>query len=226
MLKAQFEALSKRVEAQDARITKLEEENSELTEKLAALMEPKKKAPAKTKTVKVEKVKAGAGGPDKDAPAKKKKKSDMTEIEVIEYEIALSLKYIADETKTEVNRNKRTKQLEDERAKLRKLKGETDDDDEKPSVEILTIEELQKLKLDVGGTPGVYSNAGKTVTGPPEKEEETVDVEFDEEEYTVGKTTFRVYQGASKDSFKGYLGVANFKKMVMPKETTLSEDSE
>jgi len=149
----------------------------------------------------------------------------MTEIEVVEHEIALSLKYIADETKTEANRNKRTKQLETERAKLRKLKGETDDD-EKPSVEILTIEELQKLKLDVGGTPGVYSNAGKTVTGPPEEEEETVDVEFDEEEYTVGKTTFRVYQGASKDSFKGYLGVANFKKMVMPKETTLSEDSE
>jgi hypothetical protein len=224
MSKAQFEALSKRVDAQDARITKLEEENSELTEKLAALTEPKKKAPAKTKTVKVEKVKAGAGGPDEDAPAKKKK-SEMTEIEVTEHEIALSLRYIADETKTEVNRNKRTKQLETERTKLRKLKGETADD-EKPSVEILTIEELQKLKLDVGGTPGVYSNAGKTVTGPPEEEEETVDVKFDDEEYSVGKTTFRVYQGASKDSFKGYLGVANFKKMVMPKEMTLSEDSE
>lgn len=217
MSKAQFESLSKRVDAQDVII-------AELKEQVAALMEPKKKNPAKTKTVKVEKVKAGAGGPDEDAPAKKKK-SEMTEIEVIEHEIALSLKYIADESKSEENRKKRTKQLDTERAKLRKLKGETADD-EKPSVEILTIEELQKLKLDVGGTAGVYSNAGKTVTGPPEEEEETVDVEFEDEEYSVGKTTFRVYQGASKSSFKGYLGVANFKKMVMPKETTLSEDSE
>jgi len=213
MSKAQFEALSKRVDAQDAKITKLEEQNAELTEKLAALVkpEPKKKAPAKSKTVKVEKVKAGAGGPDEE--------EESPEIKQIKHKIALSENYIADESKSEANRKKRTNQLETERKKLRDLTGETAADEKKedaPPVE-LPIEELQALDLDVSGTPGIYRDAdGRLVTGPPEDpKEELKDTKFEKQMYSVGQTTFRVYQGASaKSSFKGYAGVANFKEMV------------
>jgi len=220
--KAQFELLSKRVDA-------LEKENAEMKEQLAALKkEPKKKAPAKTKTVTVEKVKAGAGGPDEEVPARRLKKSEMTEIQKIEYEIALSEKYIADESKPEENRKKRSKQLETERAKLRKLNGEPAADEKKeeePIVE-LPIEELQEmLDLEVGSTPGIYRGAdGRLVTGPPEDpKEEMKDIKFEKQMYNVGKTTFRVYQGASKaSSFKGYAGVANFKEMMQEE----SSDSE
>ena len=210
--KAQFELLSKRVDA-------LEKENAEMKEQLAALKkEPKKKAPAKTKTVTVEKVKAGAGGPDEE--------EESPEIKEMEHKIALSLKYIADESKSEENRKKRSKQLETERAKLRKLTGETAADEKKedaPPVE-LPIEELQALDLDVGGTPGIYRDAdGRLVTGPPEDpKEEMKDIKFEKKMYSVGQTTFRVYQGATANSFKGYAGVANFKEMMQEE----SSDSE
>jgi len=226
MSKAQFEALAKRVDAQDARITKLEEKNTELKEQLAALKKEPKKKSAKTTTVKVEKAKAGAGAPDEEVPARKLKKSEMNEIQKIEYEIALSEKYIADESKPEENRKKRSKQLETERAKLRKLNGETapDDTEEESPVE-LPIEELQELlNLEVGSTPGIYRDAdGRFVTGPPEDpSEEFVNTKFNGIMYGVGKKTFRICQGAASNSFKGYAGVANFKEMMQEE----SSDSE
>jgi hypothetical protein len=83
---------------------------------------------------------------------------------------------------------------------------------------VLTIEELQHIKdLDAGDTPGVYwdSASGRNVTGPAsDPDEEMKDVIFEGDLYTIGQTTYRVYQGASaKNSFKGYAGVANFKDM-------------
>ena len=87
----------------------------------------------------------------------------------------------------------------------------------KDEIEILSIEDLQAIEdLDETDTSGVYWDVtnGRKVTGPPEdSEEELKDMKFEDEVYSIAQTTYRVYQGASKNSFKGYAGVGKFKDM-------------
>jgi hypothetical protein len=228
MSKAQVEALTKRADAQDARIAKLEEINADLTEKIGALkVEPKKNTATKTKTTKV-KVSAGAGSSEEEKP-KKKKVDEMTDVQKLEHKIALSEKYIADESKndeeSQKKRAKRAKQLETERAQLRKLNSETADDEKDP-VE-LPLKELQdltlKLKLEPSTTAGVYTDSdGRIITGPPaDSDEEFSEIDFGGETYDVGDNTMRVYRqyhgaAANPDKeqfFVGYPGVGNLHKM-------------
>ena len=87
----------------------------------------------------------------------------------------------------------------------------------KDEIEFLSIEDLQAIEeLDETDTPGIYWDVtnGRKVGGPPaEDDEEVKDMKFEGQVYAVAQTTYRVSQGASKDSFKGYAGVGKFKDM-------------
>jgi hypothetical protein len=218
--------LAKRLDAQNETIAELKDQVAALT------AEPKKKPAAKpkTKTIKVT-VSGGAGaGSSEEEKPKPKKNDEMSEIEKMEHKIKLSEKYIADESKPEDNRRKRAKQLETERAQLRKLNVD-EDEEEKVPVE-LSIKELQdltlKLKLDASTTPGVYTDSdGRVVTGPPaDSDEEFSEIDFEGETYDVGDNTKRVYRqypGAAANPdreklFVGYPGVATLRKMKIAED--------
>jgi hypothetical protein len=84
------------------------------------------------------------------------------------------------------------------------------------SVEILELEELQKLKsLNETDTVGVFKNANQLVTGfPHDGDEDATEVEFEGSTYVVGDKTGRVYETiGQKDVFKGFVGVGKFKNM-------------
>lgn len=199
-----IEEMNAKIADLEARLAKLEAVSAEKPKKSAAKPKAAKKAV---------KVNAGAGAPSDE--------EESDELKDINRKIANSEKYIANEKgkNPEDKIELRKKQLVKEQAQLRKLIGETPD--EKKEEEItpvqLSIEELQDLDLDVGDKAGIFWDAknGRYVTGPAEDPaEEMTDQKFESKIYAVGSKTYRVYLGASKDSFKGYAGVANFKDMV------------
>jgi hypothetical protein len=84
------------------------------------------------------------------------------------------------------------------------------------SIEILDLEELQKLKsLNETDTVGVFKHANQLVTGfPHDGDEDATEVEFEGSTYVVGDKTGRVYETiGEKDVFKGFVGVGKFKNM-------------
>ena len=222
MAKVTVADLAELIKAQTVMIAELKDQVRALT------VEPKKPA-GKAKIAKV-KVTAGAGAPPEEEKKDKDKKSPL---EIAEKNVVNWTKRLATNKPAFKNDEARAgleEKLKLENAKIRKLKGETVDDEKKEEVpSVHTYAELFKLNtknknFKIGSKPGFYWDAenGVTVTGPPaDPDEEFSEIEFNGKTYDVGDNTKRLYaqyEGASttferEDYFLGYPGIADFSKM-------------
>lgn len=122
------------------------------------------------------------------------------------------VKYVSDLTDADFA----SKKLDDHIIDFANLKKIVHPVAEEHSVEILELEELQKLKpLSETDTVGVFKHANQLVTGfPHDGDEDATEIEFERSTYVVGDKTGRVYEAiGGKDIFQGFVGVGKFKNM-------------
>ncbi len=197
------------------------------TKKSAKAVEPEpekkveEKVPKAKKSAKVEKpepekkVAEPAPEPKKVIRLTKEQKSNLAKSCGVE-EVSEALRkefvqYVSDLTDDDFS----SKKLDDHIVSFANLKKGLSAEKEQ-SVEILDLEELQKLKpLNETDTVGVYKHANQLVTGfPHDGDEDATEVEFEGSTYVIGDKTGRVYETiGEKDVFQGFVGVGKFKNM-------------